>query len=584
MAGSDRARTPPDRSATSGDAAAGGRGRGPGRGGAGEERRLATLRRTGLLDAPPEPAFDRLTRLACRLLRTPVALVSLVDADRQFFAGQRGLAEPWAGLRQTPLSHSFCRHVVAGDAPLVVADARGHPLVCDSPAVAELGVAAYLGAPLRAPGGLVLGSLCVIDTAPRAWAEEDVAIVRDLAEAAATEVALRLELAERTGAEAVRSAAIERERQRLEAVVEGIAEAVVAVFPKEGLWLRNAAWLPLHGFAGFDELPGRGVTAFAHLFETLSPDGSPVPHRDLPITRVLRGEDFSDVEVRLRRTDKAHERWVSYNGTAVRDPDGGDVSLAVLTMRDVTTRKAAEERHRLLLAELSHRVKNTLAVVQGIANRSLSGERTLGEAREALAKRLRALANAHTLLTASEWRGASLRALAAAELDPYRGRVAMRGRDLALGPKAAQGLALILHELATNAAKHGALSVPEGRAELAWDAGEAVLRLTWREAGGPEVRPPARRGFGRLLIEEAAVHDLAGRARLEFRRGGWPTSWRSPPPASRPRSRAAGGPGRCRARGGPSRHRSGWPGTRGSGRTVCLENFLDREPRASEVP
>jgi GAF domain-containing protein len=159
-----------------GIATAGDRDRVLARDGADEERRLATLRRTGLLDAPPEPAFDRLTRLACRLLGTPVALVSLVDADRQFFAGQRGLAEPWAGLRQTPLSHSFCRHVVAGDAPLVVADARGHPLVCDSPAVAELGVAAYLGAPLRAPGGLVLGSLCVIDTAPRAWAEEDVAI------------------------------------------------------------------------------------------------------------------------------------------------------------------------------------------------------------------------------------------------------------------------------------------------------------------------------------------------------------------------------------------------------------------------
>ena len=165
-------------------------------------------------------------------------------------------------------------------------------------------------------------------------------------------------------------------------------------------------------------------------------------------------------------------------------------------------------------------MKNTLAVVQGIANRSLSGERTLGEARDALAKRLRALANAHTLLTASEWRGASLRALAAAELDPYRGRVAMRGRDLALGPKAAQGLALILHELATNAAKHGALSMPEGWVEMAWDVGGLMLRVRWREVGGPEVRPPARRGFGRLLIEEAAVHDLAGRARLDFRREG----------------------------------------------------------------
>jgi PAS domain S-box-containing protein len=187
---------------------------------------------------------------------------------------------------------------------------------------------------------------------------------------------------------------------------------------------------------------------------------------------------------------------------------------------DVTERKETEERSRLLLAELSHRVKNTLAVVQSVATRSLAGDRTLDEARDAFAKRIRALANAHTLLTASEWRGASLRALAAAELGPYRGRAEARGEDLALGPKAAQSLALILHELATNAAKHGALSAPEGRVELAWAVEGPTLRLVWREKGGPEVRSPARRGFGHLLVEEAAAHDLGSRARLEFRREG----------------------------------------------------------------
>jgi two-component sensor histidine kinase len=150
----------------------------------------------------------------------------------------------------------------------------------------------------------------------------------------------------------------------------------------------------------------------------------------------------------------------------------------------------------------------------------LAGDRTLVEARDALAKRLRALASAHTLLTASEWRGASLRALAAAELAPYRGRADAKGRDVALGSRAAQSLALILHELATNAAKHGALSAPEGRVELAWTVDGSMLRLAWRETGGPEVRPPAQRGFGSLLVEEAAAHDLGGAARLEFRREG----------------------------------------------------------------
>src|SRR5918997_6238455 len=125
--------------------------------------RLAALRSTDLLDSLPEPSFDRLTRLAAKILRAPVALVSLVDGDRQFFKSSLGLPEPWASLRETPLSHSFCQHVVHAAAPLVIADARAHPLVRDNPAIRDLGVVAYLGLPLATADGAVLGSFCVID-------------------------------------------------------------------------------------------------------------------------------------------------------------------------------------------------------------------------------------------------------------------------------------------------------------------------------------------------------------------------------------------------------------------------------------
>jgi PAS domain S-box-containing protein len=189
-------------------------------------------------------------------------------------------------------------------------------------------------------------------------------------------------------AETVRRAASEQARRRLEAVIEGIAEAVTAVFPKEDVWLRNAAWLPIHGFASFEELPGHYVSDFSHLFDVRFADGSAMARLDWAVTRVLEGQSFSDLEVRLRRLDKEHERWVSYNGTAVRDPDGS-VALAILTMRDITARNKAEERQALLLAELLHRVKNTLAVVQGIAARSLAADRPPAEGREAFTKRPR---------------------------------------------------------------------------------------------------------------------------------------------------------------------------------------------------
>jgi signal transduction histidine kinase len=191
-----------------------------------DDGRLEALKRTRLLDTPPEEAFDRLTRLVCRLLGAPVALVSLVEADRQFFKSVVGLPQPWALLRETSLLHSFCQHVVATGAPLLVQDARGHPLVADNLAVPDLGVLAYLGMPLATPDGHVLGSLCAIDTAPRSWTPGDAAALRDLADVTMGEVTLRrlaLELEDRLREEtAAREAAQARQAQarRLEALRE----------------------------------------------------------------------------------------------------------------------------------------------------------------------------------------------------------------------------------------------------------------------------------------------------------------------------------------------------------------------------
>jgi diguanylate cyclase (GGDEF)-like protein len=157
--------------------------------------RIAALRDLGLLDTEPEPEFDRFTRLAVDLLGVPVALVSLVERDRQFFKSACGLAGDWAQARQTPLSHSFCQHVVARRQPLVIADAREHPLVADNLAVRDLSVIAYAGLPLTLADGHVVGAFCAIDTRRHDWTEQELRILDDLAVAIRTQLELRRALA-----------------------------------------------------------------------------------------------------------------------------------------------------------------------------------------------------------------------------------------------------------------------------------------------------------------------------------------------------------------------------------------------------
>ena len=154
-------------------------------------QRLDAVRRTQLLDSPPEEAFDRLTRLAASLLKAPAAYVSLVDANRQFFKSSVGLPEPWASMRETPLTHSFCKHVAESGEPLLVTDAREHPLVRHNPAVPELGVVAYAGIPLTTPEGDTLGSFCVVDHEPREWKEQEIEVLRSLAASTMTEIRSR---------------------------------------------------------------------------------------------------------------------------------------------------------------------------------------------------------------------------------------------------------------------------------------------------------------------------------------------------------------------------------------------------------
>lgn len=207
------------------------------------------------------------------------------------------------------------------------------------------------------------------------------------------------------------------------------------------------------------------------------------------------------------------------NSTLTMGKDGSPIGLHAIA-RDVTERLRAEKRQRLLVNELNHRVKNTLALVQGLALQSFKPGRELEEARSAFQDRLAALAAAHDMLTRENWEGATLAQLAQEAVghhNAHEERILIEGPDLVLSPKAAVSLVLALHELGTNAAKYGALSEPAGRVTLGWKVAEGErLRLEWRERGGPAVTAPGQSGFGFRMIERALASDLAGSARIAF--------------------------------------------------------------------
>ena len=202
----------------------------------------------------------------------------------------------------------------------------------------------------------------------------------------------------------------------------------------------------------------------------------------------------------------------------------GGEKLFTSILRDITERKRAEDTQRLLLAELDHRVKNTLANVQAIAMQTLSATADPASFVESFNGRIRALGRAHTLLTRSSWQGADLATLIKDQLTVDVGdvdnRVSCVGPQVQLEPQTALHLGLVLHELGTNARKHGSLSQPRGNLATVWsittDGELPELRLRWVESNGPLVVAPAKRGFGSILIERSLQHALGGDARLDF--------------------------------------------------------------------
>lgn len=367
----------------------------------------------------------------------------------------------------------------------------------------------------RAFLGLLAGQIASALAGARAYEAE-----RERAAALAEAVRLRQEAAEALRlANRTLAAEVERRTQESARLRDLFRQApgFIAVLrePAHIFELTNDSYRQLVGHRDLTGKPVREALpevveqGFVQLLDSVYQSGEAYVGRRMPVT------------LQRTREGPAELRYVDFVYQPIVGEDGKVDGIFVEGF-DSTESQKAEEHQRLLLNELNHRVRNTLAIVQAIAQQSFKDEHASAEARSSFDGRLSALSAAHNLLTRSNWEAASMRQLIEDAIAPYRGedRFEIAGPDLNVAPKTAVSLALALHELATNAVKYGALSVPDGRVAIRWsvnpDPAGDRLAFSWREQGGPPVTVPTSRGFGSRMIERGLAAEFGGTVRIAF--------------------------------------------------------------------
>jgi two-component sensor histidine kinase len=518
--------------------------------------RLAALASHAILDTPAEPGFDGIVQLAAHICETPVALVSLVAEDRQWFKARVGFSPC-----QTDLSLSVCAHALVESDILIIPDltrderSKANPLVTGDP-----NIRFYAGAPFHAATGEALGSLCVIDTMPRpaGLTEAQADSLRNLARQVTLLLGMRRATMDRDAlvalqreSEARRLALLRLSDSLREMTTPADMTRVAARIAGQTLNVSRV------GFSHLDE-HGEHLTGGPDWTADGKADPGARPrindhvdvHQDL-----LRGETLiiRDVRTDPRTAAKAQalldlgicslvnmpvrERGRTVAVFIVHDQNPRDWAPEGLAfLRNVAdrlevaiARLKAQAEQQVLNHELTHRLKNTFAMIQAIATQTLRAIPDQ-EPVEAFISRLHALSAANDVLLPQRWTAAPIggvvRNVAQSLMD--LAQFDLSGPPVELGPRATLSLSLLLHELGTNAIKYGSLSQPGGRVAVTWrlDQGdEPELVVDWREAGGPPVSPPTHKGFGSKLIRMGLVG--AGGVELRYQPSGLEAEFRA---------------------------------------------------------
>lgn len=469
----------------------------------GEEERLVVLASFGLEALEGDEELNRIARFAANLCGVPSAAVSLVEEHRQRYMWRQGL-----DVSETPRSTSFCARTMLGGEILEVLDATEDPRFADFTLVTgDAHLRYYVGVPLISSEGAPLGALCATDTKVHSEGLND--LQREgllvLAEAVKRRIETHRQI-DRNAAEIAASA------EQLRFMLDSVPDIAWSAAPGPRFDYFNARFAEVTG------LPPR---------ETVDDWREVIHPGDFEASlakfdQAMKTASMFEDEWRLRQADGSY-RWVLSRAV----PSTTDPATARWfgTLTDIDDSYRISQERELLAGELAHRIKNIFSVIIGLISLHARGEQTVRAFADALSENIRALSRAQDFVLRIENQSSEdLHNLLKLLMEPYgahgSGNIAIAGDTVAAGKRAATPLALIFHELATNSAKYGALSVADGQLSIAVERGNENVRITWQERGGPETRKPENSGFGSRLIEKAVDYQLGGTIVQDWNPGG----------------------------------------------------------------
>ncbi len=468
-----------------------------------ETRRIQTLNRLNLDALRDDPELDAIAKFAAKLCDAPTALINIIREDEQDFLAKVG--EP---ARTVPPQESICALAMVNDGWLIIPDTLADPAVKDLGVVQKSPNARfYAGLPLVSEEGAPLGALCILDTKPRP--EGLTELQRQGLEVLTSSIKRRFSAHRET----LSAVAESRDNaQRLQFMLDSVPDIAWSAAPGPEFDYFNARFTEVTG------LPAR--RSVDDWREVIHPDDFDASL--IKLERAMSTASLFDDEWRLRQADGSY-RWIL--SRAVPSSDDPETARWFGTITDIHDRHLLSQERQMLAGELAHRIKNIFSVINGLVVLHARGQPELKLFADTLGNHIRALSRAQEFALRIDAKSEEkLKGLLEVLLAPYgvpgHSAVAISGVDVAIGARATTPLALVFHELATNSAKYGALSVAAGTVTINTAHQGDNVQILWRENGGPAAQPPQETGFGSRLVKMAIEHQLGGTITQDWRAEG----------------------------------------------------------------